>query len=113
MEPERFTEGDWEGTLPDAEFADAIRDCWILADGFLGSLMERYGDNAYYLVLSDHGAKPVGRRQVEFDMMALLEGMGYLVRESGEVDRENSTCYPAGGGAPSCPWPLPPLASRE
>jgi len=100
MEPERFTEADWEGTLPDAEFADAIRECWTLADGFLGSLLERYGDNAYYLVVSDYGARPVGRRRVEFDMTALLEGMGYLIRQSGEVHHESSTCYLACGGSP-------------
>jgi hypothetical protein len=100
MEPERFTEGDWESTLPDGEFADAIRECWILADGFLGDLMERYGDNAYYLVLSDHGARPVKERQVEFDMTGLLEGMGYLTRRSGEVHYESSTCYLARGGSP-------------
>jgi len=100
MEPERFTDADWEGTMSDAEFADAIRECWILADGFLASLLERYGDNAYYLVVSDHGARPVDRRQVEFDITALLEGMGYLVRQSGTVDHESSVCYPAGGGTP-------------
>jgi len=100
MEPERFTEGDWEGTMPDAEFGDAIRDCWILADGFLGDLMERYGDNACYLVFSDHGARPIKRRQVLFDMAALLERMGYLTRQSGSVYCAGSICYPAKGSGP-------------
>ncbi|MGD8628609.1 MAG: alkaline phosphatase family protein [bacterium] len=98
MEPDLFTEGDWEGTLPDEDFAEAIRDCWIRADGLLGSLLERYGDDAYYLVVSDHGARPVNRRQVVFDMTGLLEGMGYLKRQSGEVDHAGSVCYLAGDG---------------
>jgi predicted AlkP superfamily phosphohydrolase/phosphomutase len=94
MSPELFTGGDFsEHEKPDEAFSDAMMKTWLMADGFLAGLMERYGDDACYLIVSDHGARPVTKRQVLFDMNGLLEELGYLTMSSGEVDYKSTTCY--------------------
>jgi predicted AlkP superfamily phosphohydrolase/phosphomutase len=94
MSPGLFTGSDFvEHGGPDEAFSDAIKETWLLADGFLASLMERYGDDTYYLVMSDHGARPIRKRPIIFNMNGLLEELGYLEMSSGEVDHINSTCY--------------------
>jgi predicted AlkP superfamily phosphohydrolase/phosphomutase len=99
MEPGRFRGGDWAGERSDPVYADAIKEGWLWADGFLDRLMKTYGEYANYIVVSDHGARPIYRRQVQLDMAALLEELGYLTTQDGEVRRESSVCYPAQSGS--------------
>jgi predicted AlkP superfamily phosphohydrolase/phosphomutase len=99
MSPGLFTEGDWEGEQADPAYKDVIKEGWIRADGFLSGLMATYGQNAYYFVVSDHGARPIKNRIVEFDMHGLLERLGYLNRYDGKVHHESSTCFLSRAGS--------------
>jgi predicted AlkP superfamily phosphohydrolase/phosphomutase len=96
MAPEQFSEGIWEGEQSDAAFKDTIRNTWIMVDGFISKLLETYGEDTYYFIISDHGARPVEKREVNLDMNNLLEQLGYLKKNNGKLDRESSTCYVAG-----------------
>jgi hypothetical protein len=69
-------------------------------DGFLSDLVNTYGEYADYVIVSDHGARPINRRQVQLDMVALLEDLGYLSTQDGEIRYESSICYPSKGGSP-------------
>ena len=100
MDPARFRGRDWVGERSDAAYADAIEQGWLWADGFLARLMATYGDYADYIVVSDHGARPIDSRQVQLDMVALLEELGYLTTQDGEVRRQSSVCYPVESGSP-------------
>jgi hypothetical protein len=101
MQPGLFTGKDWVGEHFSPEYSDAIKDVWVWADGFLADLMDTYGEYANYIVVSDHGARPIKRRQIMLDMVALLEDLGYLTTQDGEVRRESSICYPSKGGSPA------------
>ncbi|MFZ1948366.1 MAG: alkaline phosphatase family protein, partial [bacterium] len=100
MDPKSFSGGDWAGEQADPRYRDAIRRAYIGADRFLSQLMDTYGPTAHYIVVSDHGARPVVARQVNLNMDTLLEEMGYLSKSSGETDRAASVCYPFEGGSP-------------
>jgi predicted AlkP superfamily phosphohydrolase/phosphomutase len=99
-EPDRFTGEDWVDEVPDSAYSEAIKEGWLWADGFLSEVMETYGKYANYIVISDHGARPINRRQVQLDMAALLEELGYLTTQNGEVRYESSVCYPCRDGSP-------------
>jgi len=95
MEPGAFDGGDWAGEEINRENADAIRRTWIGVDGFISDLMDRYGDEANYFVVSDHGSRRIDRRSVDFDVAGLLEQMGYLVRDGDNIDYARSSCSPS------------------
>jgi predicted AlkP superfamily phosphohydrolase/phosphomutase/succinate dehydrogenase/fumarate reductase cytochrome b subunit len=100
MAPDLFTGKDWVGVRTDPAYSQAIREGWLRADGFLSDLMNTYGEYTDYVVVSDHGARPIKRRQVQLDMVALLEELGYLSTQDGEIRYESSICYPSKSGSP-------------
>jgi predicted AlkP superfamily phosphohydrolase/phosphomutase len=100
MDPEVFAGNDWADETSDPAYANAIRDVWTEVDEFLSELMATYGDDAYYFVISDHGARPIGRRQVTLDMTALLVELGYAGLRGGEIHRPGSVCYLSEGWSP-------------
>jgi predicted AlkP superfamily phosphohydrolase/phosphomutase len=100
MAPGLFTGKDWADEASDASYSQAIKEAWLWADGFLGELMDTYGEYADYIVVSDHGARPIDRRQVQLDIVGLLEELGYLKTQDGEIRYESSVCYPSKAGSP-------------
>lgn len=100
MAPDLFTGKDWAGVRTDRAYSEAIKEGWLRADSFLSDLMDTYGEYANYFIVSDHGARPINRRQVQLDLAALLEELGYLSTQDGEVHYESSICYPYKGGSP-------------
>jgi predicted AlkP superfamily phosphohydrolase/phosphomutase len=99
MDPDLFQGKDWTEERSNPAYSEAIKEGWIWADRFLSDLMDTYGEYANYLIVSDHGARPINRRQVQLDITALLEELGYLSTQDGEIRRESSVCYPAGSGS--------------
>ena len=93
MDPGMLRGPDWLGEKAGPHHAHVIRDGWLAADRLLARLMETYGDDAAYFVLSDHGMRPVTRRLTGFDMNSLLGSLGYTTGTSGEIDRGISICY--------------------
>lgn len=92
-EPPSSGHGDWgQGHRASAD-RDMVRWVWMAADTFLANLVARYGEDARYLVVSDHGARPVESRTAIFGMNALLEEMGYLRMEGGTMDTSASVCF--------------------
>jgi predicted AlkP superfamily phosphohydrolase/phosphomutase len=100
MAPELFTGKDWLGERTDPAYSEAIKEGWLRADGLLSDLMDTYGEYANYFIVSDHGARPINRRQVQLNMVALLGELGYLSTQDGEIRYESSICYPHRGGSP-------------
>jgi predicted AlkP superfamily phosphohydrolase/phosphomutase len=97
MEPGMLRGPDWYGEHPEPHHAHIIRDAYIASDRLLAGLMERYGSDANYFVLSDHGMRPITRRMAEFAMDSLLEALGYVTMVAGEADHGVSTCYQMAG----------------
>jgi predicted AlkP superfamily phosphohydrolase/phosphomutase len=97
MDPGMLKGLDWQGEEPEPHHANIIRDVWVASDRLLAGLMERYGEDATYFVLSDHGMRPITRRMADFQMNMLLESLGYVKTVGGDVDRGVSTCYDMGG----------------
>jgi hypothetical protein len=97
---EPFKGKDWVGESSDPAWSEAVTEGLRWADGFLSDLLSTYGEFANYIVVSDHGARPINRRQVQLDIVALLEELGYLSTQDGEIRHESSICYPAKGGSP-------------
>ena len=93
MDPGILRGPDWQGEAPEPNHRHTIRDCYVAADRLLARMMERYGENATYFVLSDHGMRPVSKRMVNFRMNRLLELLGYVSTVSGRADQAVSTCY--------------------
>jgi predicted AlkP superfamily phosphohydrolase/phosphomutase len=56
----RFTDKNHPGYSEEGnrKFGDAIQGAYVLADEFIGRIMERCGDQVNYLLVSDHGAGP-------------------------------------------------------
>lgn len=79
---------------------DPILEAYRSADRLLAALMARYGDGAYYLVVSDHGARQVRTRIAEFDMDRLLQEMGFLRMVDGSVDTLGSVCLRSKDASP-------------
>ncbi len=100
MAPELFTGRDWAHERTDPAYSEAIKEGWLRADGLLSDLVNTYGEYANYFVVSDHGARSINRRQVQLDMVALLEELGYLSTQDGEIRYESSICYPSKSGSP-------------
>jgi predicted AlkP superfamily phosphohydrolase/phosphomutase len=98
--PGLFTGKDWVHERTDPAYCEAIKEGWLRADGLLSDLMTTYGEYANYFVVSDHGARPIKRRQVQLDIVALLEELGYVSTQDGEIRHESSICYPSRGGSP-------------
>ncbi|MFH1218952.1 MAG: alkaline phosphatase family protein [Candidatus Eisenbacteria bacterium] len=93
IDPTSLRHGDWEEGQPDSTNRDIVKWVWMAADTLLTNLMARYGDDAYYFVVSDHGARRVQRRTSIFRMNTLLREMGYLKLKHGEVDSSASICF--------------------
>lgn len=60
----------------DPEVADVIRELWFSMDRTIGLLLEHFGQDANYLVVSDHGAGPCFGR---WSINQYLEQQGLLV----------------------------------
>lgn len=52
------------------------------ADSLLGEIVANHGGDACYLIISDHGARPVKHRMAEYDIEFLLEKAGLLASET-------------------------------
>jgi predicted AlkP superfamily phosphohydrolase/phosphomutase len=100
MTPEVFTGRDWDDEVPDPTYEDAISESWVWADAFLADLMATYGPRATYLIVSDHGARPVMRRMASLDIAGLLGEMGYLSMRGGVIHKEGSICFPSEAWSP-------------
>jgi predicted AlkP superfamily phosphohydrolase/phosphomutase len=85
--------GRWGDGRPDRAGDDPVRWVWMAADSFLTDLMAGYGDDAWYLVVSDHGSREVLSGTAVFEMNALLVEMGCLKMAGGEIDSSASTCF--------------------
>ncbi|HEC83101.1 MAG TPA: hypothetical protein ENI46_01275, partial [Firmicutes bacterium] len=100
MEPEVFIGGDWQDTEIEPEYADAILEAWLQADSLLAELVDAYGDSACYIVISDHGARPVKRRMGRLNVDRLLHEIGLLEYRGTAIDSVRSICYVASGWSP-------------
>ncbi len=100
MEPEKFIHGDWKPEEIDSDYSDAILEGWLEADSLLAELVATYGDQANYIVVSDHGARPVRRRMGRLDIGHLLDELGFLKYEGGSIDSARSLCYLTPGWSP-------------
>ena len=100
MTPGAFAGRDWKDEMPDPTYADAIKESWVWTDAFLADLMATYGPKATYLIVSDHGARPVTRRMASLDIAGLLGEMGYLSMRGGEIHKEGSICFPSEAWSP-------------
>ncbi len=87
--PESFDSVDERGV---ERFGDRIPQAYEAVDRLVGELIAAADPNTTFFVVSDHGfyALKRPRRRVSIDLSRLLEGMGYLSRSGGVIDRSRT-----------------------
>jgi predicted AlkP superfamily phosphohydrolase/phosphomutase len=75
---------EWFSGRPGSTWSEVIEDLILSTDPILGTLRERLGESATYVVMSDHGFAPYHRK---FNLNTWLVENGYLVLQPG-VEKE-------------------------
>ncbi|MEO0660015.1 MAG: alkaline phosphatase family protein [Planctomycetota bacterium] len=81
----------WWSGRDETTWADVVDDLYLKMDVLLGRVLDRVGDNALVMVMSDHGFAPYRR---EFALNTWLLEQGFLVLKEGET-RQLPTDDPA------------------